>query len=314
MQIQTYIRKMRDYFADEYNLMVLQCDYFGWEFMQAPNNLSININKEELNTIFSEKEIDYIFKDKGFLNRLIEVASKYSYNILCNEVLDEDLTNFNDMGIMQALDNISAVITVIEIIKDNGYKFDESKVIVYGHSHGAYLAYLCNAFAPNLFSMIIDNSTWLFPVYLYSNRYVNNIYGKTVLSVQFEYLAKTIELDKEVLDLNLLYKSVKNKSKIICYHGVDDDLISIDDKRKFAKNIDGFVLNEISPDEVDGTIFKLSQHGLEADFIKLFEITMKSYDEIKSDKKVLLNNVMYKTSKKGYYFDYTNIISRLKIE
>ena len=75
---------------------------------------------------------------------------------------DEDLTNFNDMGIMQALDNISAIVTVIEIIKDNGYKFDESKIIIYGHSHGAYLGYLCNAFAPNLFSMIIDNSAWLF--------------------------------------------------------------------------------------------------------------------------------------------------------
>ncbi len=55
------------------------------------------------------------------------------------------------MGIMQAIDNISAVICIMEIIKDNCYKFNRNKIIIYGHSHGAYLAYLCNAFAPNLF-------------------------------------------------------------------------------------------------------------------------------------------------------------------
>ena len=307
-------KKMRDYFADEYNLIVVQCDYFGWEFMQAPNNLSLNINKEELTKLFNEKETNYIFKDKEFLIRLIEVASKYNYNILCNEILDEDLTNFNDMGIMQALDNISAVVTVIEIIKDNGYKFDESKIIIYGHSHGAYLGYLCNAFAPNLFSMIIDNSAWLFPAYLYSNRYVNTTYGKTVLSVQFEYLAKNVEFDKEIIDLNLLYKNVKNQSKIVCYHGIDDNLISIDDKSRFANNIDGFVLNQVSTNDVDGIIFKSTQHGLGADFIKLFEFTMKNYAEIENDKKILLNNVMYETSKKRYYFDYSNIVPNLRLE
>ena len=30
-------RKMRRVFPDLYNLIVVQCDYFGWEFMQGVN-------------------------------------------------------------------------------------------------------------------------------------------------------------------------------------------------------------------------------------------------------------------------------------
>lgn len=243
-------RKMRKCFADQYNLVVLQCDYSGWEFMQQPNNITVNLSKEILSKMFNQREIEYIFKDKEFFSRLLEIANKYNYNILCHEMLNEDLTNFNDMGIMQALDNISAVISLIEIIKDNGYEFDESKIMIYGHSHGAYLAYLCNAFAPNLFSVIIDNSAWLFPAYLKSNRYVNKVYGNTLVSVQFEYLAKTIHHDEELLYLPSLYKKFHNNCRIICYHGTNDNLISNKDKKIFAMGVSNLIYNEISSNEV----------------------------------------------------------------
>jgi len=306
-------KKMRNLFADKYNLIVLQCDYFGWEFMQQPNNISVNLDKESLFKIFNKKEIQYIFKDNNFFDRLLETSSKYGYNIICNEILNEDLTNFNDMGIMQALDNLSAVISLIEIIKDNGYEFDERKVMIYGHSHGAYLAYLCNAFAPNLFSVIIDNSAWLFPVYLKSNRFVNKIYGNTLVSVQFEYLAKTIDYDEELLYLPLLYKKFHNNCKIICYHGTDDNLISNIDKKNFAKNINNLIYNEISPSRVDGQIFRSTQHGLNADFIKMFDYAMKTDVSFPKQKSISLNNVLYRTKKNIYYFDYNNLVPILRI-
>ncbi|WP_223869599.1 DUF2920 family protein [Paenibacillus sabuli] len=102
-------------------MVTIQCDFFGWEFMQSVS-------------------------------------------------LNETVSNFNDMGIMQALDNITAVIIVSEFIKDNNLKFNAKKIIADGQSHGAYLAFLCNRFAPNLFSLIIDNSAWIVPAYLTLNR------------------------------------------------------------------------------------------------------------------------------------------------
>lgn len=184
---------------------------------------------------------------------------------------------------------------------------------IYGHSHGAYLAYLCNAFAPNLFSMIIDNSAWIFPVYLESNRYVNTVYGNTILSVQFNYLAKSIDYDEEILHLPSLYKKFNNNCNIICYHGTDDNLISNKDKKNFTRDVNKLFYNEISPNEVDGEIFKSAQHGLGADFIKMFEYAMNSKVGFNSDKKVSLTNILYKTSKRKYFFDYSTIIPVLKI-
>lgn len=307
-------KKMRTYFSDNHNLVVVQCDYFGWEFMQKPNNISININKIELLKTFSKSEVNYIFQDNNFWERLLEVANKYNYNIFCSEILDENLSNFNDMGIMQAIDNISAVICIMEIIKDNCYKFNRNKIIIYGHSHGAYLAYLCNAFAPNLFSLIIDNSAWLFPIYLKHNRYVNSRYKNIVISTQYSYLARTLNYDEEILYLPFLYKKFKNNCNIICYHGTDDKLISNVDKKQFAKHVDKLTYNEISNDKIDNKVFRSTSHGLNADFIKMYDYVMENnkidFDENKIMK---LETVKYYTKERQYCIDYSNKIPHLTI-
>ncbi|CCQ94642.1 conserved hypothetical protein [[Clostridium] ultunense Esp] len=197
-------KKMRNIFADKYNLIVVQCDYFGWEFMQTSNNIKLNVSKDSLSEIFTDKEINYIFKDNNYFERLIEICGKYRFSITCNEKLDENLSNFNDMGLKQAIDNITAVITVIEIIKDKNYKINEGKIIAYGHSHGAYLAYLCNAFSKNLFTLIIDNSAWLFPAYLKSDRYVNAYYNNVLIATKYSYLAKDMDYHDWLVD-NIYY-------------------------------------------------------------------------------------------------------------
>lgn len=226
-----FYKKMRTYFADNHNLVVVQCDYFGWEFMQKPNNISININKTELLKTFSKSEVNYIFQDNNFWERLLEVANKYNYNIFCSEILDENLSNFNDMGIMQAIDNISAVICIMEIIKDNCYKFNRNKIIIYGHSHGT-----------------------------------------------------------------------------------DDKLISNVDKKQFAKHVDKLTYNEISHDKIDNKVFRSTSHGLNADFIKMYDYVMGNnkidFDENKIMK---LETVEYYTKERQYCIDYSNKIPHLTI-
>jgi len=49
--------------------------------------------------------------------------------------------NFNDMGLMQAIDNIATALIIIEILKSNQLIFNSRRIMIYGHSHGAYLAY-----------------------------------------------------------------------------------------------------------------------------------------------------------------------------
>lgn len=292
-------KKMRDRFADKYNLVIIQCDYIGWEFMQEPKNFTFC--KEQLKRQFTEEEFKYIFTNQDIMKTLIETAGKKKVRLVAKEKLEETLDNFNDMGLIQAVDNISSVLAVMDIIKDNGYEFNENKIVAYGQSQGAYLAYLCNAFAPYLFSLLIDNSSWIFPLYLIKNR----LFEVSGIGVEFNYLAKDLDYDEEILDLVKLYKKFENRCKIICYHGTDDNLISHKDKVILKKVIKNFEYNEIDFYKVDNKIFYSNTHGLGADFFELFYHVMDNYKEnfIREDKEKSV--VTYETSKCWYEIDYS---------
>lgn len=309
-------KKMRNKFADKYNLVTIQCDYFGWEFMQEVNEIkNIEINKN-IFEIFTKGELDKIYKDRMFdFNKFLEISKNCNIDLQAEAVLNENSKNFNDMGIMQAIDNITAVLSVINILNNNGYIFNKKKIILYGYSHGGYLAYLCNAFAPKLFSLIIDNSAWIYPLYINDYRILCSTIGKLNLKVKFNYLASKIIRDIKVLDLKWLYSNFENRCNIICYHGVSDELICNLDKKAFCDSIKKCKYKEISEDKIDNVIFKSTSHGLNADFIKLFEYTMKKEDIKfeKSNSLELLDEVIFCTEKNEYIINYCNLIPKISI-
>lgn len=112
------------------------------------------MNDEEFN-MYSNNPHQYIQK----------IAHSRNITICGTAILNEDKSNFNDMGPIQAIDNLTAIKIVMDILEENNLKYNKNKVVVYGHSHGAYISYLCNAFSPNLISTIIDNSAYLYPAY-----------------------------------------------------------------------------------------------------------------------------------------------------
>ena len=313
-------RKMRSAFADKYNLVTVQCDYFGSEFMQGniyPIKLTARFNeKSNVITKNDMAQINNYLKDAVITKNMYKICEKYNIDLVGYAQLSETLTNFNDMGIMQALDNISAVMIVISILKENNLNFNNNKIIIYGHSHGAYLGYLCNAMAPNLFKYLIDISAWLFPAYLNGQRFYISAINKSKLITFFDYLAGSSQIyDEELLNLTYLYKMFSNKCRIICYHGDADHLVSHKDKKVFSESVNNFIYNEISNNSIDGEIFKAANHGLDADFIKLFEYTMNEYitsknitsthgDSCFSD----LPTITMKTQKHNYIVDYSKNI------
>ncbi|QGQ93930.1 DUF2920 family protein [Paenibacillus psychroresistens] len=220
-------KKMRREFADQYNLVCVQCDYFGYEFMQL-------------------------------------------------EFLEETTNSFNDMSVMQALDNLTALLMVVAILKDNNLTFNTKKIIAYGHSHGAYLCHLCNVYAPELFSFLIDNSAYLYPAYLLDThaRYlnVNNKEGKAE-DIEFHYIVKrkSLKMKRELIDLNMLYKNFENKCPIVTFQWVNDHIVDATEKGIFCESIKKCSLVRV--DVPDGVIIKSDRHG-DADFIKLFEFMM----------------------------------------
>lgn len=135
---------MRNEFTDKYNLITAQCEYFGIEFMKSEIGIRPNeFTQEELHLINLPSENGY-----GSTKKIIKK-------------FNENKDNMNDMGHIQAMDNLISIASVIEILKNNNLVFNKNKILIYGYSHGAYLAHLCNLFSQNLFSTIIDNSAYI---------------------------------------------------------------------------------------------------------------------------------------------------------
>lgn len=293
-------KKMRNEFADNYNLITLQCDYFGWEFMQMPN--SIYLRQEDIQQNLSAEEQKYLATAGDIMDKFTVLLKKKKFFPPFYEYLDETYSNFNDMGIMQAIDNVSAVIAVLAILEDNQYFVNKNKILIYGHSQGAYLGYLCNAIAPQMFSLLVDNSAWLFPEYLNGSREVT--LNEEMLII-FEYLAAKAPFDKEFLTLNSLYQKFENNCKIISYHGIDDTLVTLKDKEEFAKRVKNMELYAVHEDMLDGESFCSTKHGLDSDFLKLFQMVINQNLNYERKKPFSLENVEYKTKKAHYYIDYS---------
>lgn len=299
-------KKMRLVFADKYNLVTVQCNYFGYEFMQDSRSAKFNIDRESLGRIFTEEELKEIY-DRNSLNikKLMEIGSKYNINFVGYEELAETDAYLNDMGVMQALDNLTALLVTAAIIQDNNYSLNTGKIIFYGHSHGAYLGYLCNALAPSLFSLLIDNSAWLLPAYLNGNRAVIKKLGNCMVTVIFEYIAGKLSYDQDLLYLPSLYKKFNNKCNIVSFHGSSDILVSNKEKKAFCKSINSCSYQEVQPDMVDGEIFKSTGHGLDADFLKLFDYVMDN-NSLAFNKMpdIYLPVVNIETAEYAYTLDY----------
>lgn len=252
-------KKMRSYFADEYNMVTVQCNYFGWEFMQS-------------------------------------------------DVLQETMENFNDMGPLQAMDNIFSVIMISEILKDNNLIFNASKIVSYGHSHGAYLSYLSNRFAPGLFNLIIDNSSWLYPIYMLADRYLN-INGNQYI---FHYLIRSFEnIDLDIYNLNFVYSRFKNKCTIHSFHGTEDTLIRIKDKENFCLPLKKCFLHKIDHSNIND-VFRSPGHSLDADYLELYAFVMDNCNiNFGRSTDITIQSHRIETKNYSYYFDYKNKIPLL---
>ena len=128
-------RKMRKTLPDKYNMIVMQCDYFGNKYMHSdlPQELEKLLQCENL------KQCQLVWKSKP-------------------EDMGESVEEFNDMGIMQALDIVNATLEIITLYLRNGYEINLNKIVLLGHSHGGYISHLANIICPGLFSFIIENS------------------------------------------------------------------------------------------------------------------------------------------------------------
>lgn len=311
-------KKMRDTLADMYNLVTVQCDYFGYEYLQNAdpvNGVSYDTpSHQDLESYFNKEEMAQIFEDSQFrYSRLLELGKSYPFTFWTKARMNETPGNFNDMGLHQCLDNIIAVLSVMGILYDNEFFFNTKRTILYGHSHGSFLSYMCNRMAPGLFKLLIDNSGWLTPVYM-SGRKVGITHGNMVLGIEYEYLATKL-VDPEMISLSYLYNGFKNQCRIEAYIAGEDNLIDCNDKIQFCEKINRTHCHLINEKDIDGLGIRSAGHGFDADFIKFFQQAYKNADlSFEKDKILdLPGRVSFRTKRHRYDIDYSKTLPMLTI-
>lgn len=257
-------QKMRRQFADDYNLVTLQCDYLGYQYMQ--NNHHLEMTEDMLRHVLTPREFHALRRDYA-ANRGVMSGKVFSGEITLGETAED----FNEMGLWQAMDNLMAVKLLIDIMKENGLDYCPDRVYIYGQSHGAYLAYLCNFLAPGLFAGIIENSAYLFPYFWQHDREVTKEGELFTLHKVYHYWLADREIDRESYDLRYLYNSFENEAQIIVYHGEDDEMIPLQEKQEFLAEIKNVSLHVVTKEMVDGIKFCSTGHSLGADFLLIFE-------------------------------------------
>ena len=197
---------------------------------------------------------------------------------------------YNNFGIMQALDIINA----IYFVRKNSAEFKLAKTpktLLFGTSHGGYLGFLCAKFAPWLIDAVVENSGYVvapFRFYglgkdldYFKDREVEVNWFENIVLCTFtktHFTANTnspnffckARLDiRNPLNESQLKTQAKHQNKpiFVSYHSVRDELDSAQNKEKFFEILQnsGFdaslrVVKDES--EIDGKFIKNLEHGM----------------------------------------------------
>lgn len=244
---------IREELADKHNLVIAQCEYFGIQFMQG--ELPPDVEKMGLDEHVESIELNW------------EIS------------LAESKRDFNDMGMMQALDIVTSVLYLLETVEI----VNTNRIILFEQSHGAYLAHLSNIICPHLFSFILDISGYIMPYYLDRTRVVGYQLGDSkIINVLYKYMVmrnREIRYNENLYSLDYLYQVSDNKCGIIAVQGNEDWMVDYKEKQYFIEKIPHGQMMLVTSEDVDGTIFKNTNHGCGLDYIKFLDMIIPILDE-----------------------------------
>jgi pimeloyl-ACP methyl ester carboxylesterase len=201
---------------------------------------------------------------------------------------------YQNFGLMQALDHLYVL---DDLIKSN-IDVDWNNIILFGSSHGGYIAHMIAKLAPNTPRLIIDNSSYVSPPPQYmgqGSEYAIGV-GKLTLGCStlnpwqrsYPYDSTYYNLHHQLIrdtayPVHLRVRGhhetpERRQIQVEAYQSAENDLISFPaDKRNQqlmqCKNGRDYQLHLIQHHDLGG-IFKTMSHGMEASLWDLFCLSM----------------------------------------
>ena len=286
--------KLNPYIAERYGGLVMSVNYHG--IMKAPKPFDFS----QLAGLLADFRDHYGWSPVSATN-LQEAVSEFvlwasaqgikRLPVSMKEHLHFGYPEYLSFGFLPALDHFRAIGELAQ-----RYRFDQRRIVLFGTSYGGYIANLMSMYAPNTFSLVIDNSGFarvllrdILSAELLDGEQQREIsYGESKLTFPFtpsypwtlNEIAPTYFSDARRSIRSLLHAGhwVASASRHCVFHSVADDLVSVAEKDRVVEILreQGRVVDyhRIEASAIDGRIFKTAGHGMDASLRSLFEIAV----------------------------------------
>lgn len=287
-----YLEKLNPYLADKYNCIVVSMNYFGiFRGIRTKIDETFINNMEKIYGVSGDYWSE-ISSENDFYIKVAQLLESKGLNTLdprCQPLKLTERDEYQSFGFLPAID----CLTVLGDILMKYPKINTRKIIAYGSSYGGYIAMLCGKFAPNTFSVIIDNSGFshaemkhIVSREIYDNDFVFNMnLNNKNYAIPFAYNNPWTILDetstKYFGDANKLIRSllvrehrVQSDTRYYIFHCEKDEIASIKDKDKVVSLLSNYnqtYYKRVTKDDIDGKLFKKYGHAMDASLRKLFD-------------------------------------------
>ncbi|MBB1489258.1 DUF2920 family protein [Oceanospirillum sediminis] len=294
-----YESKLRPYLADKYNCIVIGVDYHSCS-LKCPSPDTLRFPDD-----FFEK-LERIYKIKlGDIPPGIDLKVKDVFPVICNALIDggkfffdpemylfiNQRNIYHSFGFLPALDHLQVLAEVL-----NKYSVNKKRLYILGSSYGGYIGLLIGKLAPKTFRLIIDNSGFVETrapdVYGVNGKIGSwKDFGDCMIQLTEDSPWKMNpeedgyldEHHKQIRSLLVQDHIYPTKTQYYCCHSVKDGLVPVDDKKEFGRirPESDIRIDIIDEPEVDGKVFKTSEHGMQASLRKVFDIAYSHFSERK---------------------------------
>ncbi|MBC2400047.1 DUF2920 family protein [Clostridium tetanomorphum] len=319
--------KLRPYISDKYNMITVGVRYHN--DLRTTEQFIFDINSISK---WYRLETSY-FKDTTNANKIIDdlfqlLISRNIYSLDSRLAVKMSAYNqYSSFGFMPAIDHLTVLFDIIQ-----KHNIDKRNIIAFGTSYGGYVASLMAKYAPNTFSLVIDNSgfcvTQLQEVfggavggtggaivrYIDNTRYEIPVTIDTLWSVDETSENYFSDANKQIRSLLLEDHRTPSQTVYCCYHSQNDGIASIALKDKMyniLKKYNRTYYKRVNEGDVDGKLFKNSLHGMDASLREMFDFSLerfKEFDKTKDKETDFDRNITYgfPCTNKLYNFSYTN--------
>lgn len=286
------LEKLNPYLAEKYNCIVVSLNYFGiYRGLETKMDDQFFINMKDIygvpDTYWSDISSDNDFYVK--VGTILESKGLSQLDPRCQALKITGRNEYQSFGFLPALDCLTVLGDVLKMYP----VLNKSKIIAFGSSYGGYIAMLCGKFAPNMFSVVIDNSGFsrtqmkyvsgreiLEQDYVVTLNYNNKMYTLpyaynnpwTILDETSPYYFG--DSHKQIRNLLTREHRVASSTRYYIFHCDEDQIASVKDKDKVAallSNYNSTYYKRVGTNDLDGVLFKKYTHAMDASLRKLFD-------------------------------------------